>query len=73
MFVDAAVSRQMIDMIPVFEQLRDRHLFGTAVVVGLGNNGPITQETLDAFLATMDGVPNVILGDRCGPDRELDG
>ncbi len=61
MVVDAAVSRQMIDMIPVFEQLRDRHLFGTAVVVHLGNNGPISQATLDAFLATMDDVPNVIL------------
>ena len=61
MFVDAAISRQMIDMIPVFEQLRDGHLFGTAVVVHLGTNGPITQQTLDAFLATMDGVPNVIL------------
>ena len=61
LFVDAAVSRQMIDMIPVFEQLRDRHLLGTAVVVHLGNNGPISQATLDAFLATMDDVPNVIL------------
>ena len=61
MFVDAAVSRQMIDMIPVFEQLRDEGLFGTAVVVHLGTNGPISQSTLDSFLATMDGVPNVIL------------
>ncbi len=61
MFVDAAVSRQMIDMIPVFEQLRDAGVFGTAVVVHLGTNGPISQSTLDSFLATMDGVPNVII------------
>ena len=61
MFVDAAVSRQMIDMIPVFEQLRDEGVFGTAVVVHLGTNGPISQSTLDSFLATMDGVPNVII------------
>ena len=61
LFVDAAVSRQMIDVIPVFEQLRDRHLLGTAVVVHLGNNGPISEATLDAFLATMNDVPNVIL------------
>jgi hypothetical protein len=59
--VDAAVSRQMIDMIPVFEQFRDQGLFGTAVVVHLGVNGPFSQQTLDAFLATMDEVPNVIL------------
>ena len=61
MFVDAAVSRQMIDMIPVFEQLRDRGLFGRAVVVHLGTNGPFSQSTLDTFLSTMDGVPNVII------------
>ena len=61
MFVDAAVNRQMIDMIPVFEQLRDKALFGDAVVVHLGTNGPISQSTLDSFLATMDGVPNVII------------
>ena len=51
----------MIDMIPLFEQLRDQGLFGTAVVVHLGTNGPISQSTLDSFLATMDGVPNVII------------
>ena len=61
MVVNAEVSRQMIDMIPVFEQLRDQGLFGTAVVVHLGTNGPISQSTLDNFLATMNGVPNVII------------
>lgn len=59
--VDAAQSRQMADMVPVLQQFRDQHLFGTAVVVHLGTNGPISQETLDAFLATLNGVPNVIL------------
>jgi peptidoglycan/LPS O-acetylase OafA/YrhL len=61
MLVDAAVSRQMIDMIPVFEQFRDLGLFGDAVVVHLGTNGPISQSTLDSFLATMNDVPNVIM------------
>ena len=61
MVVDAAVSRQMIDLIPLFEQLRDRRLFGEAVVVHVGTNGPFSQNTLDAFLATMDDEPNVIL------------
>jgi peptidoglycan/LPS O-acetylase OafA/YrhL len=61
MVVDAAVSRQMIDMIPVFEQFRELGLFGDAVVVHLGTNGPISQSTLDTFLATMNGVPNVII------------
>ena len=61
MVVDAAISRQMYDLIPLFEQLRDRHLFGVAVVVHVGTNGSFSQNTLDAFLATMDDVPNVIL------------
>jgi hypothetical protein len=61
MSVDAMVSRQTIDLIPMFEQLRDRGLFGNAVVVQLGTDGPFSQETLDALLATMDDVPNVIL------------
>ncbi|HWM21167.1 MAG TPA: hypothetical protein VNO51_15855 [Ilumatobacteraceae bacterium] len=59
--IDAAVSRQMIDMVPVFEQFRDLGLFGAVVVVHLGTNGSFSQATLDAFLATLDGVPNVIL------------
>ncbi len=61
MVVDAAVSRQMIDMIPVFEQFRDLGLFGNAVVVHLGTNGSFSQNTLDTFLGTMNDVPNVIL------------
>jgi hypothetical protein len=48
-------------LIPLFEQLRDRRLFGEAVVVHVGTNGPFSQNTLDAFLATMDDEPNVIL------------
>jgi hypothetical protein len=61
MVVDAAVSRQMIDMIPVFEQFRDLGLFGQAVVVHLGTNGSFSQNTLDTFLGTMNDVPNVII------------
>jgi len=61
MVVDAAVSRQMIDMIPVFEQFRDLGLFGNAVVVHLGTNGSFSQNTLDTFLGTMNDVPNVII------------
>jgi hypothetical protein len=61
MAVDAVESRQMIDVIPLFELLRDRQLFGNAVVVHLGTNGSFSQNTLDSFLATMNDVPNVII------------
>jgi peptidoglycan/LPS O-acetylase OafA/YrhL len=59
--VTAEVSRQMIDMVPIMEQLGDARLFGDPVVVHLGTNGPITRETLDAFLAPLSGVSNVII------------
>jgi hypothetical protein len=59
--VDAHVSRQMIDMVPIFEQFGEAHLFGDPVVIHLGTNGPFDAETLDALLAPLSTVPNVIL------------
>ncbi len=59
--VDAQESRQMIDMIPLMEQLGEAELFGDPVIIHLGTNGPITEETLNAFLAPLGSVPNVIM------------
>jgi peptidoglycan/LPS O-acetylase OafA/YrhL len=59
--VDALESRQMEDMIGVMEQFGGADLFGDPVIVHLGTNGPITTETLDAFLAPLNQVPNVLL------------
>jgi hypothetical protein len=59
--VSAEVSRQMKDMIPVMQQLQAAELFGTAVIVHLGTNGPFSDETLSQFMATLSGVPNVIV------------
>ena len=59
--VDAAVSRQMVDMIPLMQALGENDLFGDVVVVHLGTNGYISEETLDAFLAPMSSVKNVII------------
>ena len=59
--VDAHVSRQMIDMVPIFEQFGEAQLFGDPVVIHLGTNGPFDAETLDALLAPLSTVPNVIL------------
>jgi peptidoglycan/LPS O-acetylase OafA/YrhL len=61
MTVSAEVSRQMIDMIPVMQQMQAQGLFGMAVVVHLGTNGPISDDTLSQFMATLTGVPNVLL------------
>jgi peptidoglycan/LPS O-acetylase OafA/YrhL len=59
--VNAVESRQMIDMVPVMEQLGAADLFGDPVIVHLGTNGPFTEETLNAFLAPLSSVPNVLL------------
>ncbi len=59
--VDAKVSRQMVDLIPLMEAFDENDLFGTVVVVHLGTNGPISEETLNAFLKPMSDVKNVII------------
>jgi len=59
--VDAHKNRQMIDMVPLFQQLGEKGLFGDPVVIHLGTNGPFDAETLDALLAPLSNVPNVIL------------
>jgi hypothetical protein len=59
--VDALVSRQMKDFVPVMAGMRDTGVFGSVVVIHLGTNGGFSQETLDAMLATVADVPVVIL------------
>ena len=59
--VNAEVSRQMIDAVGLMEQLGEADVFGDPVIIHLGTNGPITRETLDALLAPLSRVPNVIM------------
>lgn len=59
--VDAAVSRQMNDMVPVMEALEAAGALGDPLIVHLGTNGPFSRGTLESFLAPLSGVPNVIL------------
>jgi peptidoglycan/LPS O-acetylase OafA/YrhL len=59
--VDAKVSRQMVDVVPVVQQLAAAGTFGNAVIVHLGTNGPISDETLEAFMAPLANVPNVVV------------
>lgn len=59
--VDAQVSRQMRDVIPLMQVLRDQDRFGNAVVVHLGTNGAIGTDTLDEFMATLVNVPKVVV------------
>ena len=59
--VDAKVSRQMVDEIAKIQALRAQRLLGDAVIVHLGTNGPISQETLDSFFAELRDVRRVVV------------
>ena len=59
--VDAVKSRQMIDFVPTMQQIRDNGTFGAVAVIHLGTNGPFSQETLNAMMATLVDVPVVII------------
>jgi len=59
--VNAEVSRQMNQAVPLMEQLGEADVFGDPVIIHLGTNGPISRETLDALLAPLSRVPNVIM------------
>lgn len=59
--VNATISRQMIDVTPWVGDLYEAGLIGTSVTVHLGNNGPITAETLDDFLAPLAEADLVLI------------
>ncbi len=59
--VDAVVSRQMKNYLPDMQAIRDMGVFGSAVVVHLGTNGPFSQETLDQTMAVLADVPVVLM------------
>ena len=44
-----------------FRLVSEAGVFDNVVVVHLGTNGPFDRETLDAFLAPLSNVPNVIM------------
>jgi peptidoglycan/LPS O-acetylase OafA/YrhL len=71
--VDAEESRQLPDMVPVVQQLRDDGVLGVAVVVHLGTNGIMSQDSLNQFMDALAAVPNVLVltvkGDIEGRDR----
>jgi LysM repeat protein len=59
--VDAVPSRQMADAVALLHELDEADAFGEVVVVHLGTNGPIDADTLDAVLAALVDVPDVVI------------
>ena len=59
--VSAEVSRQMKTMIPVVEQLRDSGQLSDTMIVHLGTNGDLSDETVNEFFTALSGVPKVLV------------
>jgi peptidoglycan/LPS O-acetylase OafA/YrhL len=59
--VDAAVSRQMVDMVPAVQALREQGRLGDAVVVHLGTNGDLGDDTVTSFFRELRGVRKVVV------------
>ena len=59
--VDAAVSRQMIDYVPVVQAMAANGTLGTTVIVHLGTNGRFSESTMHAFFDALAGADHVIV------------
>jgi hypothetical protein len=59
--VDAAVSRQMRDYVPVVQAMAANGTLGTTVIVHLGTNGSFSESTRNAFFDALAGVDHVIV------------
>ena len=67
--VSAEVSRQMKSMIPVVEQLRDAGRLGEVVVIHLGTNGDLSDDTVTEFFEALADVPQVLVLTVLAPAR----
>jgi peptidoglycan/LPS O-acetylase OafA/YrhL len=59
--VDAVKGRQFKEAVDIVRAYRQNGLLGDRVVIHLGNNGPTSQETVDALMAELADVPVVLL------------
>ncbi|MEY2974547.1 MAG: hypothetical protein RIR49_967 [Actinomycetota bacterium] len=59
--VNAEQNRQMSDVLPFMQQLRDSGALGGVLVVHLGTNGPISETTMRAFLTIVADVGTVVM------------
>ena len=60
-YVDASVSRQFVEMVPIVAELHAAGRLGNVVILHLGNHGQIAADDLATILDELADVPNVIL------------
>jgi len=58
--VNAAVSRQWVDGETVLQQLKAAGDLGAVVVIGLGSNGPVTNDDFAQMMALLFGASRVV-------------
>ena len=59
--VDAAVSRQMIDYVPILQDAATRDQIPRVVVVHLGTNGRFSTTTMHAFFDALVSADHVVV------------
>jgi peptidoglycan/LPS O-acetylase OafA/YrhL len=59
--VDATVGRQIKDAINELQSLRRRHKLPKAIVIQVGNNGPLWYDDLVRLRHALHGIPDVIV------------
>ena len=63
----------MKTMVPIVEGLRDSGQLSDTVVVHLGTNGDLSDQTINEFFAALSGAPKVLVltidADRAGCRR----
>ena len=59
--IDAAVGRQALAGITILRARASAGLVPDVVIFGLGTNGPLTTEQIDAAMHSLAGVPRVVL------------
>ena len=60
-YIDAKQNRYFSQAAPIIHDLRARGALGRVVIIHLGNNGPVSNGDVDAVMAELNGVPNVLL------------
>jgi hypothetical protein len=60
-YIDAKVGRQFKEAVTLAQWLRDQGKLGNVVIVHLGNNGTVSDDTIEDLLNTLKAVPRVIL------------
>jgi hypothetical protein len=60
-YIDAKKNRRFSEAAAIARELREQGRLGRVVIVHLGNNGPVSNEDVDALMREVSGVQNVLL------------